>query len=377
LLAVGTEGDWELIRFQLAVQGSDGIWELSSLLRAQYDTTQRSILEGERVVLMSGPGIMRIDEASNAEGVSRVLRAVTSGTSLADAEDHYITTTCLSLATASGGSGGGSTTTTDYSSVISRSLLEAPLSPSCDDTYLVGSNSPADGDAWVGHSNDLARWNCSTLSWDFVEPVIGKLILVEDESLYVYWDGTEYIEFTVEPASTNGNWVTVQTQTASASSSIDFAVDAAAYEQYMLVLQDVILSGAAELTLVAGTGVGPTWDTGNNYDFGITWEFGTAGTGTGSRAFVSATSSMRFGTVSTLSSPASNPIVGDALINGLASGENLRLLIGRTSFDGTGGLTRIASDGIHNVTTEITGLRVIPSAGTITSGKVSLLGRNF
>jgi hypothetical protein len=185
LIAVGDEGDWELIRFQLAVQGSDGVWELSNLLRAQYDTTQRNIIQGERVVLMTGPGIMRIDESSTANGVERVLRAVTSGTSLEDADDHYITTQCLSLSS--------STAAENISSVLSRSELAAPLAPSCDDAYIVADGSPGSDDAWFAHVNDLTRWDCETLAWVFVSPVVGRLIYVVDEGVYVYWDGSQYV----------------------------------------------------------------------------------------------------------------------------------------------------------------------------------------
>jgi hypothetical protein len=197
LIAVGTEGDWELIRFQIAVQGTDGVWELSNLLRSQYDTAQRNILEGERVVLMSGPGIMRIDESAAVSGIERVLRAVTSGTSLEDADDHYITTTCLSLTT----SGGAATAADEISSVISRSEIDAPLSPSCDDTYIVADGSPGSDDDWFAHVDDLARWNCETLAWVFASPVIGKLIYVEDEFLYVYWNGTDYVELSTSSTS--------------------------------------------------------------------------------------------------------------------------------------------------------------------------------
>jgi hypothetical protein len=201
LLAVGNEGDWELLRFQIAVQGTDGVWEMSNLLRAQYGTTQRNILQGETVVLMSGPGIMRIDESSAANGVERVLRAVTSGTSLEDAEDHYITTHCLSLASSD------TAAAVEFSSVLSRSEIAAPLSPSCDDTYIVADGSPGSDDAWYAHVNDLARWDCETLAWVFVEPIIGKLILVVDEGVYVYWDGDEYIVFTGgDPSEDAATW---------------------------------------------------------------------------------------------------------------------------------------------------------------------------
>jgi hypothetical protein len=187
LIAVGTEGDWELIRFQLAVLGTDGVWELSNLLREQLGTARREILEDDIVVLMTGPGIMRIDESESAEGVSRVIRAVTSGTSLEDAENHTITTECLSLAAEDGGVGDVIT------SVISRSLSAAPTSPSCDDAYIVAAT-PVDGDAWFNHVDEIARYDCTLLAWEFTDPVLGRQIYVEDEAVHVYWNGSAFVE---------------------------------------------------------------------------------------------------------------------------------------------------------------------------------------
>jgi hypothetical protein len=184
MIAVGTEGDWELIRFQLAVLGTDGVWELSGLLREQIGTARREIDEGDLVVLMTGPGIMRIEETDAALGVSRVLRAVTSGTSLEDAEDHEIATACLSRPAAGSGSD-------PFVSVINRTEATTPASPSCGDTYIVPS-SPAATGAWTGQEGNLARYSCTTLSWEFTAPTTGAQLYVEAEDDFVYWSGTEF-----------------------------------------------------------------------------------------------------------------------------------------------------------------------------------------
>lgn len=177
-----------------------------------------------------------------------------------------------------------------------------------------------------------------------------------------------------------GSWETVATQTASSSSTLDFTgIDSSAYDQYMLVFDDLVLTGssAAELQLRVGTGGTPTWDTGNNYDFYLAWEYGTSGIGTASRAFVSATDTIRLGTVSNISSPQNVPINGSCLVVGLPSGQNLKVAQGVADYDGASGLSQQMFSGVHNSTSDITALRIVPSGGTIASGRVHLMGRNF
>lgn len=172
-------------------------------------------------------------------------------------------------------------------------------------------------------------------------------------------------------------WTLLNTQTASASAQLDFTgIDSTKYEQFLIVVNDLVLSTTAELGLRAGTSTGPTWDTAANYDSYVTWAGGTSGAGSDSRAFVSATSDLRFGTASSISSPSGKPLNGQATLVGLASGANMRVTLGMTDCDGGSGLIQCLFSGVHNVTTAITGLRLYPSAGTITRGKAMLYGRN-
>jgi hypothetical protein len=250
------------------------------------------------------------------------------------------------------------------------------VTPTDGDRYIVGTSPSGD---WVGHANDIAAYIGT--DWEFLSPQRGWLAYNRDDGdLYLYGDGSPLGWDVFAPGSVGGNgWTLVDTETASASSSLDFTViDSAAYDQYMIVLEDLVLgTSGAELALVAGTGGGPTWDTAANYDFFISWHYGTSSTGTVSSAFVSATNDMRFGTVASGSSPHGKPMTGDALITGLPSGSYLRVSKGMTDVDGSGGLTSVRFSGVYNQTTDITGLRLIPSTGTITSGKARLLGRNF
>lgn len=201
---------------------------------------------------------------------------------------------------------------------------------------------------------------------------------VPDEAYGVGWNGSAEAptkNAIYDKIETIG-WILVDSDTASASANIDLTVDSAAYNEWLLMGADVVLSGANELALQVGDGVGPTFDTGNNYDFGIEWRYGTTSTGTFSRAFVSATSTMRLGTVSSASSPSGVSLDFECRLKYLASGKNMRLINGSASYDGTGGLTRTLFDGVHlNAAYTTTALRILPSAGTITSGKFLLYGR--
>lgn len=173
-----------------------------------------------------------------------------------------------------------------------------------------------------------------------------------------------------------GDWTLVDSDTASASATVDLSVDTSTFNEWLLVGHDVVLSGANELALQLGSGGGPTWDTGNNYDFGLEWRYGTTSTGTFSRAYVSATANMRLGTVASASSASGVPLDFECRLKYLASGKNARLIRGDSSYDGASGLTRILFDGVHlNSSYTTTGLRILPSAGTITSGKFLLYGR--
>lgn len=181
-----------------------------------------------------------------------------------------------------------------------------------------------------------------------------------------------------------GGWTVVDAEDCSASANIDLSVVAADYDEWRLEGFDIVCSAALELALRVGTGVGPTIDTGANYDWWGSWEYGTSSTGTSSRNFSSATSNIRLGTVGGGSSPSGKPAKITCLIDNLASGTSSRVRTGVTDYDGSAGLTTMRFSGIYNPTTEITGFRIYTAgtgdgttaSGNMTSGRWVLSGRN-
>lgn len=239
-----------------------------------------------------------------------------------------------------------------------------PLAPSGGSGYTPGGTDVALADGGTGAS--------------LADPNADRILFWDDSAGGVTWltagAGLTITGTTID--ASGGEWTLVDSDTASASATVDLSVDTSTFNEWKLVGHDVVMSGANELALQLGSGGGPTWDTGNNYDFGAEWRYGTSGVGTHSRAFVSATANMRLGTVSSASSTSGVSLDFECTLKYLASGKNARLINGTSSYDGTGGLTRILFDGVHlNASYTTTGLRILPSAGTITSGKFLLYGR--
>lgn len=186
------------------------------------------------------------------------------------------------------------------------------------------------------------------------------------------------------PGGGGSEWTVVDSENASASGSIDLSVVAADYDEWKLEGFDIVLSGGLELALRVGTGGGPTIDTGANYDWRGSWEYGTSSTGTASRNFSSATSNIRLGVVGSASSPSGKQARVECIFDNLASGTSARLRFGRTDYDGSAGLTHMEFSGIYNPTTEITAFRIYTAStadgttasGSMTSGRWVLSGRN-
>lgn len=75
---------WEVLQFAEAAQESDGSWTLTDLLRGRKGTEWATGLHqaGDRFVLLTGPGIIRVPMESSGIGIERPHRAVTVGTSV-------------------------------------------------------------------------------------------------------------------------------------------------------------------------------------------------------------------------------------------------------------------------------------------------------
>lgn len=70
-----------------------------------------------------------------------------------------------------------------------RDLSAAPGSPGEGEVWLV-SGTPGGGDAWETHGADLAIYQTG---WIFVTPTEGMVFFVEDEDVYIRYNGTAWV----------------------------------------------------------------------------------------------------------------------------------------------------------------------------------------
>lgn len=91
--AIGSDGRWQLIQFRDAEEISEGRWRLTGILRGRRATehvTGDSII-GDRFVLVSGPGIVRLPLQTSEIGSQRVYKAVSIGATYSTGIDQTFT----------------------------------------------------------------------------------------------------------------------------------------------------------------------------------------------------------------------------------------------------------------------------------------------
>lgn len=97
VLAVGSEADgWELMQFEVAVLDSS-VWILSSLRRQILGTDITTHAVGERVVLMTGGGVLRIPLPASQVNVLHLIKPVSIGNTVAETTAVEFTSTGQSL----------------------------------------------------------------------------------------------------------------------------------------------------------------------------------------------------------------------------------------------------------------------------------------
>jgi hypothetical protein len=98
VLAVGAHGRWEILQFGSAVLSS-GVWTLGDLRRGLRGTTayETTSLAGDRAVLMSGAGIIRVPLAASLVNVEHMVKGVSLGTPVGDNAAVSFTSAGLSL----------------------------------------------------------------------------------------------------------------------------------------------------------------------------------------------------------------------------------------------------------------------------------------
>jgi hypothetical protein len=170
-----------------------------------------------------------------------------------------------------------------------------------------------------------------------------------------------------------GALVFLAAQTAAASASLDFTTFiSSTYDTYKIEGVELILAtNTADLRIEMGTGGGPTWDTGNNYEWAMVGRAtdGTSQTDNGStglaRVFKSIANAAGYG-FGTFSLTAS----------GLQSTAIRKTLHGTVEYVSSVPQATYGMFGMQWTTaaTAVTGLRFIASAGNITSGVIRIYG---
>jgi hypothetical protein len=79
--AIGGHGRWQLVQFRDAEEISTGRWRLTGILRGRRGTEYLAAnsMAGDRFVLVSGPGIIRLPLQNAEIGAERIYRAVSIG----------------------------------------------------------------------------------------------------------------------------------------------------------------------------------------------------------------------------------------------------------------------------------------------------------
>ena len=170
-----------------------------------------------------------------------------------------------------------------------------------------------------------------------------------------------------------GALILLEQHDASTSSSLDFtSFISSTYDVYQIIgTALVVSSSASQFYLEVGTGGGPSYDTGNNYE----WAF--AGYTTGNATSNSNGAASGPGIIGkNLGTTAGWNLCFNLLANNLQSTALRKTFYGTAHYVNSTPASVFAQGGIEWTTTgtAATALRFIPSAGTITSGTIRIYG---
>lgn len=74
-------------------------------------------------------------------------------------------------------------------SVIDRDLTTPPGSPADGDTYIPAATATGD---WTGAENKVVYWDAQPAEWKIVTPFSGWRAYIQDETVWIYWDGATW-----------------------------------------------------------------------------------------------------------------------------------------------------------------------------------------
>lgn len=159
----------------------------------------------------------------------------------------------------------------------------------------------------------------------------------------------------------SGALVLVEHHTVSAASEIDFpACISSTYDNYLLVLENVVTSTASQIGWQMSTNGGTSYDTGSNYDYSFQWSYGTTGGATG------ATSSGIYFREQNTTLAANTSYNGSVTLYNPAGAlyKNINGFVDY-SVSGQANALHASVGGTYKSTTPVNAFRLVPTAGTV------------
>lgn len=172
-----------------------------------------------------------------------------------------------------------------------------------------------------------------------------------------------------------GGWVLLESHTASSSSTLDFtSCISGSYDDYAITGVGIqASSNGASLLMRVGTGAGPSWDSGSNYDWTRNYcSIGAGGCGSAGSVGSANDSSM---TVAVLVSSTASTQISQIRFGAPAATSSYHMFQIQTIQDAsdTGLYSNYGGAG-YLPTTAITGIRFLMSSGTIAAGTIRCYG---
>lgn len=173
-----------------------------------------------------------------------------------------------------------------------------------------------------------------------------------------------------------GAWVLISTQTASSSTTVDFAnLLTSTYRYYKIIGYNVVpATNATQLYMRFGTGAGPTWVSAN-----YAWS-GTGANSLGNPTMSGSVSDAQMNLCNSINFNTTNTAAkGTNLVVDIFDPSNASFAKGASAiitgwYSGTTGNYAILSSGSYNVTGAITSVRFLMSSGNISTGVFQLWG---
>ena len=183
-------------------------------------------------------------------------------------------------------------------------------------------------------------------------------------------DATDYNTHWVN--SGGGSYVLLQSHTASASATLDFTgFISSSYDVYVFEFMNIVPATAAvNFQMRVGTGAGPTWDSGSNYNYA---EFvSTTGAGTAQASSAGTTAIVLMNNLSTAANKSS---IGHVKLY-TPSNTSYEKAVSYQTYHAQngGGSTQLVGGGAYLSTTAVTGVRFLMSSGNITAGTIRVYG---